>query len=250
MKIICVASYCAGGLMCDLLNETKSPFTASIVQTRFNHVLKSPLTNRWNGNNEEVPYLILPIHEKQWLDLTTNLISKEWTQGNWFAHHQPVSIIPNIEDFEEVIHVTVTTIKSRWLRFLRHYWLEVNRQKMIQDHALDTVKDMINIIKYDPSWLPSEDARVTNVEFEDIVSGVWSKNNKHDLDHLNNWKKKNDFILDDFEQDAKLIELWETQEYYRIDPSWADERNPQHEIWEKQTIKRMNDYYESGQINA
>ena len=52
--------------------------------------LKSPLTNRWNGNNEEVPYLILPIHEKQWLDLTTNLISKEWTQGNWFAHHQPV----------------------------------------------------------------------------------------------------------------------------------------------------------------
>lgn len=242
MKIVCTGSFCAGALITDLLNETRSPFEVSVVQNRFNHILKVPLEHEWN-NDTKIPWLLLPLHEKEWLHLTTTLIQRPWTVGKWFAHHQPCHLIPNLEIFEDVINVTTVTMKSRWLRFLRHYYIEINGQKMIQDYALDEIKGMINIVKYDPSWLPigglSRQRKITNVEFEDVVSGEWCEENGRDMDHMKQWQNRNEFLKDDYEHDPALIELWENTERTYMDPE------SQGESWEALTIERIN-----GQIQS
>ena len=88
---------------------------------------------------------------------------------------------------------------------------------MMQEYAMDDIKGMINDIKHDPSWLPVEGPHVTNIEFEDIVSGKWCEEIGGNMKHMATWRRKNKFILDDFEQDPALVELWETQEQYYID---------------------------------
>ena len=70
MKIVCVGSFCAGAIITDILNGTKSPFELSVVQNRFNHILKVPLEHEWN-NDVHIHWILLPIHEKEWLNLTT-----------------------------------------------------------------------------------------------------------------------------------------------------------------------------------
>jgi len=253
MKIVCVGSFCAGAIITDLLNGTKSPFELSVVQNRFNHILKVPLEqNRWlrhttewnddkNQKKQEIPWILLPLHQKEWLDLTTELTGRSWTIGKWFAHHQPVFLIPNLDMFEEVINITTTTMKSKWLRFLRHYYIEINGQKMIQEHALDEVKGMINIIKYDPSWLAStgtnrygEGPKITNIEFEDVVTGKWCEDIGGDMDHMNTWKNKNPFLHDDYEHDPALVDLWSSHEKHYMDPE------PHGESWEALTVERIN----------
>lgn len=250
MKIVCVGSFCAGAIITDILNGTKSPFELSVVQNRFNHILKVPLGHEWN-NDAHIPWLLLPIHEKEWLNLTTKLTQKSWTDGKWFAHHQPLFLIPNLDMFEEVINITTTTMKSRWLRFLRHYWIEINGQKMMQEHALDEIKGMINIIKHDPSWLPAkgpslygEGPKVTNIEFEDVVSGKWCEEIGGDMDHMNDWRKRNSFLHDFAEQDPDLVDLWTTQDKHYMDPE------AQGESWERLTIQRINKLVENGSTSA
>ena len=130
MKIVCVGSYCAGALICDLLNEETSPFETSVIQNRFNHTLKV-------GPDGEFLNLVLPTHLEEWKKLTSSLVGMERTKGRAFGHHQPIFLIPNLDIFEEVYNITTTTMKSKWYRFLRHYWIKINGQKMMQEYAMD-----------------------------------------------------------------------------------------------------------------
>ena len=240
MKIVCVGSYCAGALICDLLNGEASPFETSVIQNRFNHTLKV-------GPDDKFLHLVLPTHLAEWEKLTTRLVGAEWTEGKAFGHHQPIFLIPNLDIFEEVYNITTTTMKSRWYRFLRHYWIEINGQKMMQEYSMDNIKGMINIIKHDPSWLPVEGPNITNIEFEDVVSGKWCEETGGDMKHMATWRRKNKFILDDFEQDPALVELWETQEQYYMDPDWEEMNGRPAEfyrkvppLWEVPAINRIN----------
>ena len=95
MKIVCVGSYCAGALICDLLNGETSPFETSVIQNRFNHALKV-------GPDDEFLHLVLPTHLEEWKKLTSSMVVKEWTKGKAFGHHQPIFLIPDIDMFEEV----------------------------------------------------------------------------------------------------------------------------------------------------
>jgi len=229
MKIVCTGSFCAGALITDLLNGTKSPFEVSVVQNRFNHILKVPL----EGNNpNNIPWILLPTHTDEWLELTEDLCDRSWTEGKWFAHHQPAWIIPNLDLFEDVIHITTESMKSRWLRFLRHYYIEINGQRMIQDVHLSNILGMMNIVKHDPSWL--EVPNVTNVEFEDIVSGKWCEENGFDMSHMKDWQNRNKWLADDFFHDPALVEYWEEAE-----PTWEDPQS-HGESWEALTVERIN----------
>lgn len=216
MKIVCVGFYCAGGLICDLLNGEASPFETSVIQNRFNNILKK------TPDNTQHLHLVLPTHLEEWKKLTSSMVVKEWTKGKAFGHHQPIFLIPNLDIFEEVYNITTTTMKSRWYRFLRHYWIEINGQKMMKESAMNNIKNSINIIKYDESWETVEELNVVNIEFEDVVSGKWCEEIGGNMDHMATWRRKNKFILDDYEQDPALIKLWETQEQYNMDPDWKD----------------------------
>lgn len=237
MKVVCVGSYCAGALVCDLLNGVRSPFETNVIKSRWNHILKE-------SDDSRFLHLVLPEHQDEWITKTEKLIKKDWTNGLAFACHQPPTLIPNLDIFEEIINITLTTMNSRWLRFLRHYYIEINGQKMMQDHSMTDIRGMINIIKHDPSWLPIEG--VTNVEFEDIVSGKWCEEIGGDTEHMRIWQKKNKFIVDE-DQDPKLVELWNTLEYYYMDPEleingrqveFFQKSIPPH--WEKHAVERIN----------
>ena len=203
MNLVTVGSYCAGALVSDLLNGVRSTFETSVIQSRWNHILKA-------SNDGSFLHLVLPDHTQDWISKTEMLVKKNWTQGKYFATHQPPQIIPNLDIFERVINVTTQTDKSRFYRFLRHYYVEINGQKILQDTHKDEVRFMINICKYDPTWVDSNAPNVTNIEFEDVVEGRFCDSIDGDQTHMASWKKRNAFILQ--EQDPKVVKLWNEQE--------------------------------------
>ena len=67
------------------------------------------------------------------------------------------------------------------------------------------------------------------------------------MKHMATWRRKNKFILDDFEQDPALVELCETQEHYYMDPDWEEMNGRPAEfyrkvppLWEVPAINRIN----------
>ena len=205
MNIITVGSYCAGALISDLLNGVRSPFETSVIKSRWNHILKA-------SDDGSFLHLVLPEHTQEWIKKTEVLVKKDWTQGKYFATHQPPHLIPNLDIFDRVINVTTQTDKSRFYRFLRHYYVEINGQKILQDTHKDEVRFMINICKYDPTWVDSNAPNVTNIEFEDVVEGRFCDSIDGDQTHMASWKKRNAFILQ--EQDPDVVKLWNEQERF------------------------------------
>lgn len=201
MNIITVGSFCAGGILSDLLNGERSPFETAVIKSRWNHILKI-------ADYQSVLHITLPEHTKEWLERTEKLLQKDWTKGKYFGTHQPSHLIPNIESFEHVINVTTNSDKSRFYRFLRHYYVEINGQKMIQEHARDEIKNMINFCKFDTDWIDYDAPNITNLELEDIVEGKFCDSINGDKEHMEKWKKRNHFIFQ--EQDPEIVKLWET----------------------------------------
>lgn len=200
MNIVTVGSFCAGGIATDLLNCERNPFETSVIQSKWNHILKI-------ADYQSRLHITLPEHTKEWLKRTEYLVQKDWTKGKYFGAHQPPQLIPNLNIFEHVINVTTNSDKSRFYRFLRHYYIEINGQKMIQERAIDEIKNMMNSCKFDTEWVDYDAPNVTNVEFEDIVEGKFCDSINGDQEHMAKWQKRNYFIFQ--EQDPELIKLWE-----------------------------------------
>lgn len=202
MNIITVGSYCAGGIVADLLNGVRSPFETSVIKSRWNHILKA------KADDALIPvHLVLPEYTAEWIEKTERLVQKEWTKGLYFGTHQPPHIIPNLDSFEHVINITTNTNKSRFYRFLRHYYVEINGQKIMKPEAMSDIEGMIYICKFDPSWSDYDAPNVTNIEFEDIAEGRFCDSINGDQEHMAIWKRKNSYLFQ--EQDPNLIKFWE-----------------------------------------
>lgn len=250
MNLVCAASYCAGALTCDILNGTESPFESSVIQNRFNHIFKVPRTSKWHEDKtNKIDRLILPQHEKEWLDVTDHFTNMHTEHGNFdgwaFSCHQPCKLIPNLDSFEKVYNVTTTTFQSRWLRFLRHYWLEFNKEKKMQSYNLQGIMQSYMIMcKFDPRWTPIEDNDlIINIEFEDIVSGKWCEEVGGNMDHMREWKRRNYFLWDEYEQDIDVITMWLDQRWEMLDTKGL-------RVLEDETIQIMNEIFKNGQISA
>jgi len=211
MIIVCAADKCAGALICDILNGTQSPIIGSIIHNKLNSLLKSPIYNQWyspdtetQAGHVETQWVKLPKNEKEWLQVSEKYLNMDATQGVTFGQHNPAYLIPNLDKFETVYNITTTSTNSRWLRFLRNYYLKIVGYKNKSTYAW--LKEAYAVLsKFDSSWNEYEASNVINVEFEHIVSGKWCEEKNGDMDHMKQWQKKNHFL---YKENPELLDLF------------------------------------------
>ena len=124
MIVVCAADKCAGALICDILNGTQSPIVDSIIHNKWNHLLKRPIIEQWHSPDDNTEWVKLPKNEKEWLQVSEKYLNMN-TKDVAFGQHNPAYLIPNLDKFETVYNITTTTTQSRWLRFLRNYYLKI-----------------------------------------------------------------------------------------------------------------------------
>lgn len=201
MNLICVAPWCGGTLISDLLNNVQSPFETSILQSRYNNILKVDMQD--------------PNAIGLWLNAVRLVASSPSSKGKYYATHFPIKDI-DVSLFEHIINVTVSTKKSRQYRFLRTYYLMVNGQKSLKPELVKSVEGIGRTCKIDTDWLPVELDNVQNVELEEVIEGRFVNQINGNKEHFDRWVKRNSFLFGD--QDPKMIEVWNTCVQDRPDP--------------------------------
>ncbi len=233
MIVVCAADKCAGALICDILNGTQSPIVDSIIYNKLNHLLKIPITEQWHSPDDNTEWVKLPKNEKEWLQVSEKYLNMD-TKGVAFGQHNPAYLIPNLDKFETVYNITTTSTNSRWLRFLRNYYLKIVGYKNKSMYAW--LKEAYAVLsKFDSSWNEYEASNVINVEFEHIVSGKWCEEKNGDMDHMKQWQKKNHFL---YKENPELLDLF--TKCTRKNIEIIDK-----ELVEEESFERLN-----GQINA
>ena len=192
MNLVCVAPWCGGTLITDLLNKEQSPFEGSILQSRYNNILKLSTGDEWDS-------------------MITNLSNSKSLKGKYFSTHISVSMVPDINVFDKIIQVTTVTTKSQWYRFLRLYYLSINLQKSLQKSQIEDVIGIAMICKNIP-YSPFDAVNVENLELEDVIEGRFVESINGNKDHFNRWIKRNKFLFD--EQDPETVKIWEEQQVW------------------------------------
>jgi hypothetical protein len=233
MIVVCAADKCAGALICDILNGTQSPIVDSIIHNKLNHLLKRPIIEQWHRPDDNTEWVKLPKNEKEWLQVSEKYLNMD-TKGVAFGQHNPAYLIPNLDKFETVYNITTTSTNSRWLRFLRNYYLKIVGYKNKSMYAW--LKEAYAVLsKFDSSWNEYEASNVINVEFEHIVSGKWCEEKNGDMDHMKQWQKKNHFL---YKENPELLDLFTKCTRKNIEIIDKD-------LVEEESFERLN-----GQIHA
>lgn len=193
MNLICVAPWCAGALIADLLNNEQSPFDTSALISRYNHILKVDM--------EDLDSIA------RWEETIGRMASSPSSKGKYFATHLPIRKI-DVSLFEQVINVTVTSEKSKWYRFLRMYYLSINGQKTLKEEMIEAIEGLVHICKNDTDWLSVDYDNVQNLELEDLINGKFVNEINGSKEHFDRWIKRNNFLFS--EQDPKTVNIWNT----------------------------------------
>lgn len=195
MNLVCFANHTAGGLLCDLLNDTRSQIDAPILYKNIEHHVFT-----FKNNARVCRYF----DEATWTQREKRIIDS--SKDIWYGTHIHPSSIPEsyFNKFNKVIAITTVTKRSKFYRFLRCYYLN--------DMAF-TVNSIINSPKKDPEQIAEliketfePDHRCINIEFEDIVDGKYVSENNLNMDQLNIWKNHNNFLFSNI--DPTLVEVF------------------------------------------
>jgi hypothetical protein len=193
MNLICVAPWCGGTLIADLLNNEQSPFETAVLQSRYNNILKVDMQD--------------PNAIDLWLNAVLLVASSPSSKGKYYATHFPIKDI-NVSLFEHVINVTIESEKSKWYRFLRMYYLSINGQKTLKEEMIEAVEGLVHICKSDTDWLYVDYDNVQNLELEDLIEGRFVNQINGNKEHFERWVKRNNFLFSD--QDQKTVNIWNT----------------------------------------
>jgi hypothetical protein len=193
MNLICVAPWCGGALIADLLNNEQSPFETSVLISRYNHILKVDMQD--------------PDAIEVWQDTVKKVSSSLTSKGKYYSTHLPIKYIYS-SLFEHFINITIETEKSKWYRFLRMYYLSINGQKSLKEELLEEVMGLVHICKSDVDWISAELDNVENIELEDVIEGRFVDQINGNKEHFARWTKRNSFLF--IEQDPETVKLWET----------------------------------------
>lgn len=196
MNLVCVAPWCGGTLITDLLNNEESPFEVSILKSRYNNILKL------DGISD-------PEFYTKWDKMLKKIANP--MNDKYFSTHLNVSMVPDISVFDKVIQITTVSTKSQWYRFLRLYYLSVNLQKSLQKDLIEDVIGIAMICKNMP-WNPFDAVNVENIELEDIIEGKFVDQIKGNKKHFDKWITRNNFLFD--EQDPETVKIWEEQQIW------------------------------------
>lgn len=175
MNLVCYPSYCAGALVCDLMNNKTSKIG--------NGPIDNPDSNFFKISCIGV-YVQKAYDRKQW-DKVFNLYnSLEWSKNNWVGTHVHPSAIHNLHLFDKVINITDIKKISKLYRFLRLVNIE---ESFKDDRYMPSLIKQLKDTFFDHS-------SCINIEFDDIVQGRFVSDFNLNLEHFENWKSKNPWL--------------------------------------------------------
>ena len=181
MNLVCFSNNTAGGLVCDLLNNSTSEFDGYKTTGSAHNAFKISDTStvQWSVDVE------------QW----RKLVERFKNSDMWMGTHLHPSGIPDIKVFDKVLAITTETRESklyRWLRYYHGWWCKANPQWQESDNlsAKDQIRELaknvfVEFTAYPGCW---------NVEFSDIVNGRFIKENSLNQHYFYNWKSSNSFL--------------------------------------------------------
>ena len=187
INLICFPHYTAGGLLCDILNDTFSSVGPHGGINSIAHKL---------GKIGDMDTVLVNY------DVSELLKQVEQIPDNvWVGTHCWPARLPH-EKFNKIINVTTTTHRSkcyRWSRSYYHYfvpeWKSLNLTGMeLIDKCRETAKNYL--VPFEPVFAEN----VINIEFADIVENTQEFQRlipKNSIKkHLERWQQLNDFLYD------------------------------------------------------
>jgi len=238
MNILCYENHMAGGLMCDLLNNTslanvlslkKSSDLPYTIYNREHHMLKSgiidPLIDIGNG----------VFTDKIYSACIRELKYRNKPQDTWVGTHWHPTVIPDhILTSNKVIVITNERYASRLLLFIRlvNGIIKIGKGITPWDVALgkkpstditeailsagfnindlldesimfDLFPDQLKKCKSHANHRWISHSLCQNVEFEDIVNGNFVRDNNLNIEVFNYWKSINPFLYQEPSQKLK-----------------------------------------------
>lgn len=181
MNLVCFSNNTAGGLVCDLLNNTSSELNG-YKTTGFAH-------NAFKIS--DTPTVQWSVDVEQW----QNLVKKFKHSNIWMGTHLHPSGIPDIKDFNSVLAITTHTRESkiyRWLRYYHGWWRKDNPSWQETDDlsCKDQIRELAKNVFVEFTAHPG----CWNVEFSDIVDGTFVRQNDLNQNYFHNWKSANSFL--------------------------------------------------------
>lgn len=196
MKLICFPNNTAGGLICNLFNKKQPIFVGYKTVNNEHNIFKF----------EDTPTICNNITDKQlWFEVT-----KKYKDTNvWYGTHVHPIAIPNLQDFDDVLLITTQTEKSKLYRWLRYYygWFYSSMPNWVEDNSLEKIDKIRELCKNVFVGFSPFDA-YKFVEFEDIVSGKFIKENNLNSDQYHTWCENNKFLY------TSSDTTWATQRFY------------------------------------
>lgn len=183
MNLVCFPNYCAGGLVCDLLNNKKNKIVDGTIAASQEH-------NFFKVGNNGI-LVQRTFDRKEWDRLFSYYSAKEWTKSIWYGTHIHPSVIPNLSEFKRVICITDETRLSKLYRIIRLYNIELIKEPDINKRIGSLIGNM-KLLK--DTFTSHKDC--TNIEFCDIVDGKFVRDNDLDVSYFEEWKQANAWLYD------------------------------------------------------
>ena len=185
MNLVCFSNFTAGGLVCDLLNNTVNQFEGITLKNNLaHHLLKIGDNGKvYRIFNSEVWDKELELFEKRKHKYSEEAIDKDLSNFYVGTHCHPSCIPDNyFIKFGKVISITTERIESKLFRYLRMCY------GLRHKNNLPNYNAKLVIESFEP------DSRCINIEFNDIVNGNFVKEYNLNLNHFEEWKKSNNFL--------------------------------------------------------
>ena len=192
MNLICFANFTAGGLLCDLLNNTTSKINGINLKTNLAHSFLKINDNGRVCRTFNKDFWDKRLNGNKILLLVTETLNKDLSSFYVGTHSHP-SCIPSeyLNKFNKVISITTETQESKFFRYVR------------MCHGLkDTVPEH-NVYNVIESFESS--ANCINIEFKDIVNGKYILENNLNYEYYKIWREANPFL---YSIEPKLLDTF------------------------------------------
>lgn len=191
MKLICFSNNTAGGLLCDLLNNRTSDMTGYRTEGPHHSAFKVG----------DAPGVQWSVDTEIW----NSRIIQNQNFDCWLGTHAHPSAIPDIQVFDKVIAITTMSRSSklyRWLRYYHGWWKSHNPQwRETNDLVdIDQMREMAKNVFVEFTPHPN----CWNIEFCDIVDGIFVEQQGLNLEYFHKWKSSNQFLNYDTKEWAYL----------------------------------------------
>ena len=192
MNLVCFPNNTAGGLVCDLLNNTQNLHDSKTTGAEHNAF----------KFDDDTATVQTQVDVSQWNRRVEQLAHTDL----WYATHLHPSCIPDPTVFNNIIAITTTARSSKLHRWLRYYnvWFKNAHPTWTEDDSLGKIDKIRELAKnVFVEFAPCNGCE--NIEFSDIVSGQFVQNRGLNADYMHRWLTANPWLTD--------TDSWATQRF-------------------------------------